>query len=169
MWPQAFKAVVLLVFPLSVSAQDAGDFWSHIRYGGTVGASFGSDYTDLVAAPGALYNFNEHFAAGCSLQGSYVKLKDAYESWMYGGSLIGIFSPVEEVQLSVELEQLRVNNTFKYPFEPEYTDNFWNTALFVGAGYNTGNVTLGIRFNLLFDEDKFVYNEAFMPFVRVYF
>jgi hypothetical protein len=31
------------------------------------------------------------------------------------------------------------------------------------------NVTIGARYNVLFDKDKNVYGEAFMPFVRVFF
>jgi hypothetical protein len=49
------------------------------------------------------------------------------------------------------------------------TKNYWNTALYVGAGYRNGNVTLGARYNLLFDKDKSIYSDALMPFVRFYF
>jgi hypothetical protein len=163
----------MLCFACHLHAQGqeaSGDFWSRVRFGGAVGASFGSNYTDLMLAPGALYSFNDYFAAGVGLQGSYVRVKNEYDSWMYGASVIGIVSPVEEIQFSVELEQLRVNNTFSYVELPEEVhDDFWNTALYLGLGYSTGDVTIGVRYNLLFDEDKFVYNEAFMPFVRVYF
>jgi hypothetical protein len=48
-------------------------------------------------------------------------------------------------------------------------ENFWNTGLFLGAGYRTQNVTIGARYNVLFDKDRNVYGDAFMPFVRVYF
>jgi hypothetical protein len=41
--------------------------------------------------------------------------------------------------------------------------------LFLGAGYNTGNVVLGVRYNVLFNENDYVYSDAFMPFIRVYF
>jgi hypothetical protein len=41
--------------------------------------------------------------------------------------------------------------------------------LFVGAGYGSDNVIVGIRYNVLYKESDFVYNTAFMPFVRVYF
>lgn len=153
-----------------VSAQNGGDFWGRVRYGGAVGAGFGSGYTDLLVAPSAIYSFNDYVAAGVGLQGSYVRVKDQYDSWIYGASLIGIVTPIEEIQLSVELEEMRVNNTFSYAGLPEEVkDNFWNTALYLGLGYNTGDVTIGVRYNVLFDKDKFVYNEAFMPFVRVYF
>jgi hypothetical protein len=47
--------------------------------------------------------------------------------------------------------------------------NYWNTGLYVGAGYRHGNLTLGARYNLLFDKDKSSNNDALMPFVRLYF
>jgi hypothetical protein len=109
------------------------------------------------------------FAAGVGLQGSYVKVDDRdlqYKSYIYGGSLIGLVNPVEQVQLSAELEQLRINQEFT---NVDLKNNFWNTALFLGAGYYTGNVTVGIRYNVLFNRDDLVYNEALMPFIRVFF
>ena len=83
-------------------------------------------------------------------------------------SLITLFNPIHEVQLSAELEQLRVNNTYT-AFLPSIKDNFWNTALFLGAGYRSQNVTVGIRYNILYRESNNVYSQAWMPFVRVYF
>lgn len=179
-------ALLATVISLVASAQDPqieaapngkSAFWSHVSFGGGIGASFGSDYTDVSLSPAALYSFNEHFGLGAGLQGSYVKVKsdDAidgpnnYNSWIYGGSLIGIVNPIQEIQLSLELEQVRVNTTFDYQGEPDFKDNFWNMALFAGAGYRAQNVTIGVRYNLLFDQDKSVYYEPFMPFVRVFF
>jgi hypothetical protein len=49
------------------------------------------------------------------------------------------------------------------------SQDFWNTGLFLGAGYRAQNVTIGARYNVLFDKDKSVYSDALMPFVRVYF
>ena len=116
-------------------------------------------------APCLIYDVNDYFSAGVWLQGSYVNFKNNFESYIYGASLIGLVNPIEQVQLSAELEQLRVNTTYQDNFK----DDFWNTALFLGAGYRAQNVTIGIRYNILFDKNKSVYNEAFMPFVRVYF
>lgn len=144
---------------------DQGDFWSRVRIGGGLGLGIGSGYTDIMIAPSAVYDFNEYFSAGLGLQGSYVKSKDYFESYIYGASVIGLFNPINEIQLSAELEQVRVNLTY----EDEFKQNFWNTALFLGAGYRTQNVTIGVRYNVLHDEDKNVYNDAFMPFVRIYF
>ncbi len=154
----------------------ANDFWNRVQFGGGLGLGFGSGYTDVTVAPGAIYNFNPYVSAGVGLQGSYVRMKHSYESYIYGGSLLGLFNPIEQVQLSAELEQLRVNTTFDSYYTDDYTytrsklkDNFWNTALYLGAGYRVQNVTIGIRYNVLFDEDKSVYSEAFMPFIRAYF
>lgn len=143
-------------------------FWNDVRFGGGIGLSIGSGYTNISLAPSAIYNFNQYFSAGVALQGSFVSSKNYFNSLHYGGSLITLFNPIEEVQLSVELEQLRVNNEYKHT-GVNYKDNFWNTGLFLGGGYRTGNVTIGARYNVLFNKNKNVYNDAFMPFVRVYF
>ena len=41
--------------------------------------------------------------------------------------------------------------------------------LFIGAGYRSGNVTFGIRYDVLYDEKKSIYADAWVPFVRVFF
>ena len=161
----------LLLIGIGVSAQEKSsksDFWERVQFGGGLGLGIGSGYTDIMVAPSAIYNFNNYFAAGIGLQGSYVKVKNSYDSFLYGGSVITLFNPIDEIQLSAELEQLRVNSTFNY-LGSEFEDNFWNTALFFGAGYRTENVTIGVRYNVLHDKDRLGYSEAFMPFVRVYF
>ena len=92
----------------------------------------------------------------------------SYHSYVYGGSLIGLVNPIPEIQLSAELEQVRVNTEYEY-IGADFSENYWNTALFLGAGYRTGNVTIGGRYDVLFNDDKSLYGSAFMPFVRVYF
>ena len=166
------KTATIVIFSLFFASSyaqnnplDQGDFWSRVRFGGGLGLGIGTGYTDIMIAPSAIYDFNEYFSAGLGLQGSYVKSRDFYESYIYGASVIGLFNPINEIQLSAELEQVRVNLTF----EDDFKQNFWNTALFLGAGYRTQNVTIGVRYNVLHDDDKNVYNDAFMPFVRIYF
>ena len=147
------------------------DFWKKVQIGGGLGLNFGSGFTDVTVAPSAIYNFNEYVVAGVGLQGSYVRVRNNYESYIYGGSLIGIFNPFEQIQVSAELEQLRVNTNFYESgfLAKDENDNFWNTALYLGLGYRTENVTVGIRYNVLYNANKSVYSEPFMPFVRVYF
>lgn len=144
------------------------NFWSNVQFGGGIGLGFGSGYTNVMVAPSGIYNFNEYVSAGLGLQYSYVKDKDFYQSNIFGGSIIGLFNPIPELQLSTEIEQLRVNTDFE-TFDGTFTDNFWNTALFLGAGYRNNNVTLGLRYNVLHKDNQGVYVDALMPFVRVYF
>lgn len=145
------------------------DFAKNIRFGGGLGLGFGNGYTDIMIAPSAIYQVNEMVSVGIGLQGSYVENKNYYTSFMYGGSLIGLLNPIPEIQLSAELEQLRVNNSYTTTSGSDYEHNFWNTALFLGAGYSTGNVTVGLRYNVLYNKKDNVYGGAYMPFIRVYF
>ena len=144
------------------------DFWNRVQFGGGLGLGFGNNYTDIMVAPTAIYNFNTYFSAGLGAQYSYVKQKDFYKANMYGGSVIALFNPIREIQISTELEQLRVNRTYE-GFYGSATEDFWNTALFVGAGYRNQNITIGVRYNVLHKDSDNIYAEAFMPFVRVFF
>jgi hypothetical protein len=167
-----FLIFVSLFFFTSLWAQQnsyrstsSDDFWEKVQFGGGIGLSFGSGYTDIALSPSAIYNFNETFALGMSLQGGYISSKNYYKSYTYGGSLIGLINPIPQIQLSAELEQLRINTDYIHL----ESDNFWNTALYLGAGYRSGNVTIGARYDVLHDDNKSIYSDAFMPFVRVYF
>lgn len=165
---------LLLFFGLSnksfgqIKHQQKSNFMSKVQFGGGLGLNFGSNYTNITVAPSAIYNFNKYVSAGLGLQYSYIKQKDLYESNMYGGSIVSLFNPIPQIQLSAELEQLRVNNSYE-DYWGGGSNDFWNTALFLGSGFRTNNVTIGARYNVLYDEDKDVYGNAFMPFVRVYF
>ncbi len=144
------------------------NFWNHVQLGGGFGLGIGNDFTNITLAPSAIYNFNEYFALGTGLQYSYLKQKRYYSSNVIGGSIIGLFNPIDEVQLSLEVEEVNVSNTYE-DLGGNLKTNFWNTGLYLGAGYRSGNATIGARYNLLFDKNKDIYGEAFMPFVRVYF
>jgi hypothetical protein len=150
----------------STLTQNSSVFWRNVQFGGGIGLGFGSGYTDISLAPSAIYNFNEYVALGLGVQYTYAKQKNFYTSNLYGTSIIGLFSPIKEIQLSAELEQLRVN--VKMNAYNGISRDYWNTGLFLGAGYRTGNVTIGGRYNVL-DDNTNIYGSAFMPFVRVYF
>lgn len=149
---------------LTTSPQN--NFWEKVQFGGGMGLSIGSGYSDISISPSAIYNVNSIVAVGTALQFGYVSVKNDYSSTLYGASLIGLINPIPEIQLSVELEEINVNTDYKYI---GVSENFWNTALYLGGGYRTGNVTVGIRYDVLFDDSKNYYSEPFMPFVRVYF
>lgn len=163
--------IIILVLSVTATAQEKSrsDFWDHVQFGGGLGAGFGNRYTSVTVQPAAIYNFNDYFALGTGLQGTYVKVREEYHSYIYGGSLIGLINPIEQIQISAELEQLRVNAKFDYPGYEGIEDNFWNTALFVGLGFRSSNFIAGVRYNVLQDNDARVYPNGFMPFVRVFF
>ena len=166
---KVFTIVALLIFIVGFSqdSEQKSEFWKQVQFGGGLGLGFGNNSTNISVSPSAIYNFNQKVALGVGVQYSYIRLKDFYTSHLYGGSIIGLVNPIPEVQLSAELEELRVNTDFDN--STFSNDNFWNTALFLGAGYRTNNATIGIRYNVLHKENNNIYTTAFMPFVRVYF
>jgi len=142
-------------------------FWQNVLFGGNVGLSFGSNFFSGSLSPSAIYRFNEKFSTGTSLIFSYNKEKYIYESYIVGASILGLFNPIPQIQISAEFEQLSINRSFDNPI---YLDeNYWYPGLYLGAGFNTGPVTMGIRFDVLYDSERSIYANAYNPFVRVYF
>jgi hypothetical protein len=143
-------------------------FWQNVRFGGGVGFNLGNDFTTISISPTLYHDFNDKITLGVGLNGSYIKSKAEYTSWIYGGSALFLYNPVEYIQISTEVEQLKVNVNIDRRLGGG-TDNFWNTALFLGAGYRMNNFTVGLRYNILFDKSDRLYADAWMPFVRVIF
>ena len=174
-----FKRIMLLLIFLcftmtSAIAQEKiekqkSEFWQHVRFGGGIGLSFGDGFFSGSLAPSGIYQFNEEFALGVGLNISYNSQKNIYTSTILGGSLIGLYSPIPQIQLSGEFEQLHVSRDFDEGFESDLDTKYWSPALFVGAGYRAQNVTIGMRYDLLYSRTNSVYAQSWVPFVRVYF
>lgn len=145
------------------------NFWKHVRFGGGLGLSTGNGFFSATLAPNAIYQFNRKYGLGVGLNGTYGRQKNVYKSTIFGGSAIGLYNPIPEIQLSTEFEPLNVNQKFEDAFSNNQYDNYWYPALFIGAGYQTNNITFGIRFDVLYDDDKSIYANSWMPFVRVLF
>ncbi|PNQ72033.1 alpha-ketoglutarate decarboxylase [Hanstruepera neustonica] len=168
--------LVLLFFlsfqPSILAQNEKSDFWNHVAIGGGIGLSFGSGFFSGTIAPSAIYRFNPQVAMGLGLNYTYNEDKDFYRSSIIGGSVIGFYNPIREVQLSAEFEQLNVNRNY-YNTILNYDEDYWYPALFLGAGYSiiTGKVStaIGIRYDVLYDRDKSIYAEPWAPFIRVYF
>ncbi|MGB7786489.1 MAG: hypothetical protein WBL27_10340 [Salinimicrobium sp.] len=144
-----------------------GRFIDHVRFGGSLGVSFSNGFFSGYLAPKAVYDFNSYFSAGI---GSLVSYSDGsnYTAWTLGGSLIGLARPLPMLQLSAELEENYVTRDLEY-YGTDIKENYWTPALFFGIGYTTGPVTAGIRYDVLHDEQKSIYADAFMPFVTILF
>lgn len=151
---------------------DAGvpqpSFWSQLRYGGGIGLSFGSGFFSGTLAPSAIYPFNEKVAVGMGLNFTYNSFDNEYNSTIVGVSVISLFNPIRELQLSAEFEQLYVNRNFE-DFLAIEDESYWYPGLFLGIGYGNRNVSVGIRFDVLYDSSRSIYANPWVPFVRVYF
>ena len=178
-----FKAIALFIvgtffcfnsfgqIDLSSVQSPKKDFWKQVSFGGGLGLNFGDGYFSGGVSPSAVYNFNQYFSAGLGLTYNFLsdkrRIPDVRIS-SYGGSIITLFNPVREIQLSAELEGIQVDRTFLF-IDGDVKDDFFQEALFLGAGFRTGNITIGARYNVLHDDDTSIYGSAFVPFVRVFF
>ena len=145
---KSISVIITLLFVNGLFAQGPANtskqtspFWNNVQFGGGIGLGFSSGYTDILLAPSAIYNFNPIVALGAGLNLNYVVANNYFSSFVYGISTIFLINPIPVIQLSVELNQSRVNYQEKLS---NYSDNYWDTSLILGAGYRTGNVTIGI-------------------------
>lgn len=143
------------------------DFWDSVRFGGSLGLSFGNKQFTGIIAPSAVYDFNELFSAGVGLNAAYSK-QNQFTALSLGGSVLTFIRPVNFIQLSAEFQESYIHRNFEYD-GANIEDRNWVPALWAGIGYNAGNVVAGIRYDLLHDKDKSFYSNAFMPFISIYF
>lgn len=165
--------IVLLVSTATLVAQESTGnsiekttFWDNVQFGGGLGLNFGNNATNISVQPSAIYNFNEIYSAGVSLVGGYNSFKNDYKSFTYGGSILGLVNPIREIQLSAELEQLQISVTL---VGANNSKTISNTAFYVGGGYRTNNITIGMRYDILYNKNQSFTNSAFTPFIRVFF
>lgn len=164
--------IVFLSFGVDGFSQSApyaeSNFWDKVQFGGGLGLGFGSGFFNATISPTAVYRINNAFSTGAGLNFTYASEKNFYESYVVGASLLALFNPIREIQLSSEFQQSFVSRN--YDSRTFFRDeDYWVSALFLGIGFNTGNVTVGIQYDVLFDRERSVFGEAWYPFVRVFF
>ncbi len=165
-YKKVFFCVVLLFSTFVIVAQNQSpksQFWERVRFGGGIGVGFNNAGFNGSIAPSAIYQATPQFAGGVSLNVIYSKVNDSRLT-AYGGSVITLYNPIDFLQFSGEFEQLRVNRTLG-----TFEDDFWSPALFLGVGYTNSFSTIGIRYNVLYDNEDSIYLNAWAPFVRFYF
>lgn len=143
-------------------------FADHLRYGGSFNIGFSNNYTTIGIAPSVIYDFYNGFNAGISL--SYFHTKDKefdISSNVYGGSIITLYNVLNTIQLSAELEESNVNYSGR--FISDEFESFWVTGLYLGVAYATRNFSFGLRYDVLHDDRKSIYDSAISPVLRVYF
>ncbi len=164
---------IVLILGLGIKIGHAQDlspsdsFWDHVSFGGGLGLGFGNETFNISVSPSAIYRLNEKLAFGTGISFNYSKFQTS-KLFAYGGTLMTFFNPIRPIQLSAEFEQLRVNE--RYEFDGlNYNYDYWSPALFLGAGYSTNNVTIGLKFDVLYDDQTSIYGTPLLPFIRVYF
>lgn len=168
--PLKYRILVFAIFFIGAcmysNAQNQkprSDFWQKVRYGGGFGLGFGNDSFNATLSPSAIYQATDQFAIGTGLNFNYFKYRED-KLIAYGAGVMSYFNIIREIQLSAEYEQLRINRSNFY-----FEDNYWSPAMFIGVGYTDRNFTVGVRYDVLYDANKSIYSNAWMPFVRVYF
>ncbi|SEL23986.1 hypothetical protein SAMN04487910_2127 [Aquimarina amphilecti] len=159
--------VSLILFSLQQCYSQEDNFWSRVRIGGNIGIGFTDDTFNGILAPSAIYDFNNHFSMGFGLNFGYTDSRN-FTATNYGASLITLYNPLPALQLSAEFEQMGVSRNFEIE-GGDISDNYWYPALFIGAGYRIGFVSVGLRYDVLYDDNKSIYASAYAPFVRVFF
>lgn len=168
------KTVLLLVAILlfgnyQIEAQETqNEFWKNVRYGGGLGLNFGNGFFSATIAPSAIYEFNNKAALGVGLNATFNNQRDVFKTTVLGGSLIGLYNVIPQIQISGEFEQLNVSRRYDIRVDAN-DDSFWSPALFLGAGFRNGNMIFGMRYNVLHDDGRSIYQDAWVPFVRFFF
>jgi len=158
------KILIFFVFIISISTYSQDNFWSNVQYGGGFTIGFGSNQTTIGISPSAVYNFNNGFKAGVGLGYLFSEIND-FSTSVYSTSLIGLYQTKIGIQFSTDLDYyFAEQRTFN---GDRISTNF--PALHLGIAYNQGRFALGIRYDVLYDENKSVFASPISPVVRFYF
>tara|TARA_R110002051_G_scaffold5108_4_gene27392 strand:+ start:17376 stop:17984 length:609 start_codon:yes stop_codon:yes gene_type:complete len=136
------------------------------------GCGFGLNFlggTNISLSPNLMYTVSDNFSLGAGLQGSYNSIKNIQKTTTVGLNLIGQYNLSNKLMSLLEFAQLKVNSKQDTPVG-EVKNDFWESALFVGAGYNINQkISIGAKFNVLYDDDESVYSSPIIPFVNITF
>ena len=165
-----FLLSLVLLISIHLNSQNSVPkerFIDNVRFGGGINMGFGNNHSFFTISPGAIYDFSEFFSSGLSFKYMYFKNKSIHSNTVniIGGSILALFRPGSSIQLSAEYEQLKKSE--KQVFQD--ADSLWQSALFFGFEYVTGNIAMGLRYDVLYDKTNLIYPSALSPVFRVYF
>lgn len=136
------------------------------------GMGFGLNFvggTNISLAPNLNHVVSDKITFGVGLQYNYSAIKNLQNTSTFGGTIGTFYSPIKKLTTLLEFAELNVTTKTETP-EGETKDNYWDTALFVGAGFNiTNKISVGAKYNMLYDEDESVYTSPIIPFVNISF
>lgn len=136
------------------------------------GVGFGLSFiggTNINLSPNLTYALSEKMSVGAGIQGSYSAIKDLQKTITYGANVITMYSPIRKLSVLAEFAELKVSTETETPAGKVKRD-YWDSALFLGAGFNiTDKILIGAKYNLLYKEDESVYTSPIIPFVNISF
>ncbi len=140
-----------------------------VHFYGGFGLSFDGNGFQFSLQPGAIYDINDTFKAGAGVQYAYGSSNSQlvggnYSYHILGYNFLGLAYPVQQVELSGEYENLFITQKFS-----DRTDKYWSPSLFMGIGYKFKNFAVGFKYNFLHEDGRSIYNDAFIPYIRIYF
>ncbi|MCF7559369.1 hypothetical protein L3X39_01870 [Sabulilitoribacter multivorans] len=136
------------------------------------GFGFGLNFvggTNINLSPNLTYKVSDKVSFGGGLQGSYTSIKNYQNTTTVGGNVLFLYSPIKKMSLLLEFVELNVSTKTETE-QGTIKNNYWDSALFFGAGFNvTDKISIGAKYNILYDENESVYTSAIIPFVNIVF
>ena len=166
-----YIAILMMCFVAvssSFSQNSNNRFLDNVRFGGSINIGFGDGYFTGGLAPSAVYDFNEYFSIGVGPSISYTST-DNLNALTVGLAESLLFRPYQNLRLSVDFEQYYVDLNQELNDGTKLERTYTYPAIFLGAGYTTGNITAGLRYDVLYDREDSIYGSALVPFVAIYF
>jgi hypothetical protein len=163
------KYFILLILLTALQTLSAQKKESKFHFYGGFGLNFSGNSFQVSVQPGLLYDANKIFKVGAGVQYAYGTnsgnvIGTNYSYHILGFNFLSLAYPINEIEISAEFEDLyvmqKLNNT---------SSEYWSPALFAGVGYHFGNVAVGFKYDFLHKNGKSVYQDAFMPYIRIYF
>ncbi|MBS4044299.1 MAG: hypothetical protein KGZ59_10825 [Chitinophagaceae bacterium] len=134
------------------------------------GCGFGLNFvggTNLNVSPNIIFPITNKMSLGAGLQFNYLSIKNFQTTTTIGANALLQYNLSNKIMTTLEFVQLRVSTKDKIT---NAINNFWDTALFFGAGINiTNTIALGAKYNVLYKESQSIYTGPIIPFVNITF
>ncbi len=159
------------------------NFFDRLVYGGGAGLSFGNN-TNIFLAPQVGYQINDNWVAGVGYMYNYARWNQIlttqgwvevdFENQIHGPNIFTNYNFLNTLFVGTQLELLN-NDLYTYNNINGDFDisNTWTPVLFVQGGFfqrigNSGAMQIGLRLNLLHDENS-PYATSWAPIFQVFF
>lgn len=137
------------------------------RVGGGVAMSFGNNNAFAVnISPFIGYEVITNLEAGISTGYQYSKYRDQQQNLFSIGPYLNYY-PMESIFLRTQYEYFTGKSKIK---NTNYSSSFDESALWIGGGFRSGGsvqLHVGILYNVLYEENKSLFSEAFQPIIGV--